>query len=228
MEKDLTTINIDSIAFRYGQDRYGLQISNLQFASHCSIAITGSSGCGKTTLLNLLSGLLPYHCGSITVLGKCLHQLNDAKKRDLRSQSFGFIFQDFRLIEHLNVADNILYPYYINESLKLNPSIKQRMYELLEVFHLAHYEKRSINELSQGEQQRIAVCRALISKPEILLADEATENLDPDNKQLVYDQLFQHVALHGATLIAVTHDHDYIDQFDQVVRLDTLLEQEKA
>jgi putative ABC transport system ATP-binding protein len=138
-------------------------------------------------------------------------------RRDFRSTRIGFIFQDFELLDYLSVQDNILHPYRISSALKLNRSVHQRAAELAEAMGIGDLLKRRSGELSQGEKLRAAICRALLHRPELILADEATGNLDPENKSRILDLLFHNVQLSNATLLAVTHDHELLPRFARVI-----------
>jgi putative ABC transport system ATP-binding protein len=127
------------------------------------------------------------------------------------------VFQDFELLDYLNVMDNILHPYRITGALTLDKAVRERAGILAQEMGIGDKLKRPANDLSQGEKQRAAICRALLPQPKLLLADEATGNLDPDNKTRILDLLFQSVADHDATLLAVTHDYDLLKRFDRVI-----------
>jgi putative ABC transport system ATP-binding protein len=113
--------------------------------------------------------------------------------------------------------DNILHPYRITSALRLNGRIKGRAVQLADAMGIGDKLKRMANNLSQGEKQRAAICRALLPRPKLILADEATGNLDPENKTRILDLLFQAVEEEHATLLAVTHDHELLKRFDRVV-----------
>jgi putative ABC transport system ATP-binding protein len=116
--------------------------------------------------------------------------LNDAARRDFRIRNIGFVFQDFELLDYLSILDNILHPYRITEcTLKLTAEVRQRAILLTEQMGVAGHLKKHPGELSQGEKQRAAICRALLSQPKLILADEATGNLDPENKTRILDLL---------------------------------------
>ena len=127
------------------------------------------------------------------------------------------MFQDFELLDYLNVLDNILHPYRITRALKLTQQVQQRAIDLSNGLEIGDKLKRFSGELSQGEKQRAAICRALLPQPRIILADEATGNLDPRNKGRILDLLFENVESHGASLLAVTHDHELLPRFDRVI-----------
>ena len=143
--------------------------------------------------------------------------LGDSERRDFRITNVGFVFQDFELLDYLNVLDNILHPYRITRALELDKEVKERARLLAETMGIGDKLKRFANDLSQGEKQRAAICRALLPHPKVILADEATGNLDPDNKTLILDLLFDTVREHDATLLGVTHDHELLKRFDRVV-----------
>jgi ABC-type lipoprotein export system ATPase subunit len=143
--------------------------------------------------------------------------LEDRRRRDFRIRHLGLVFQDFELLDYLNVLDNILHPYRITRALRLDAAVRGRALELAGRMGIGDKLRRRVNDLSQGEKQRVAICRALLPGPGLLLADEATGNLDPDNKTLILDMLFDSVDAHGATLLAVTHDHELLPRFDRVV-----------
>jgi putative ABC transport system ATP-binding protein len=146
-----------------------------------------------------------------------VHELSDAGRRDFRITQIGFVFQDFELLDYLSVLDNILHPYRITRALKLTPEVHRRARELAGQMGIGDKLQRHAGELSQGEKQRAAICRALLPQPKLILADEATGNLDPDNKLHILDLLFDAVDQHGATLLAVTHDHELLPRFARVV-----------
>jgi len=210
-------ISISNLDFHYGEGDFRLSIPEFTVARSEKVAIIGPSGSGKTTLLNLLSGIITPLKGSIVVGNMHVSELSDTGRRDFRIANIGFVFQDFELIDYLNVMDNILHPYRITGSLTFNGTTKARVKDLADQMGIRDKLKRHPNDLSQGEKQRAAICRALLPHPKLILADEATGNLDPANKIRILDMLFQSVEEHNATLIAVTHDHELLERFDRVV-----------
>ncbi len=129
----------------------------------------------------------------------------------------GLVFQEFELLEYLSVFDNILLPYRITQALELNPAARERARRLAADVGIADKLRRYPGQLSQGERQRVAICRAIIVEPPLLLADEPTGNLDPGNKGRVLDILFDYARETGATLVTVTHDHGLIGRFDRLI-----------
>lgn len=221
-------INIDSLEFRYRAGEFRLRVPTLAVATGEKVAVIGPSGSGKTTLLNLISGIFTPQTGSVSVNGVEVSALNDAQRRDFRVTSIGFVFQDFELLDYLHVLDNILHPYRITQALKLDKAVRQRAVELAEAMGIGDNLKRFANDLSQGEKQRAAICRALLPQPKLILADEATGNLDPDNKTLIMDLLFENVVKHDATLLAVTHDYELLKRFDRVIDFKQFRQREAA
>ena len=221
-------INIQSLEFHYPGNGFALDIDEFSVSEGEKVAVIGPSGSGKTTLLNLASGIIKSERGSIAVADTQIEQLSDAQRRDFRINNIGFVFQDFELIEYLNVMDNIIHPYRINRSLRLTPSVRQHAIQLAEKIGIGDKLHRYANDLSQGEKQRVAICRALLPGPKLVFADEATGNLDPRNKGRILDLLFDNVAEHGTTLLAVTHDHELLPRFDRIVDFLQFHEQEPA
>jgi putative ABC transport system ATP-binding protein len=210
-------LTVESLGFAYREGEFRLQISQFAVAAGEKVAVIGPSGSGKTTLLNLVAGIFVPEQGTVRVADVPVDSLSDASRRDFRISNIGFVFQDFELLDYLSVLDNILHPYRITRALKLSREVRQRAQALAEQMGIADKLQRYPQELSQGERQRAAICRALLPRPQLILADEATGNLDPENKTRILDLLFESVDQHGATLLAVTHDHDLLPRFDRVV-----------
>ncbi len=187
------------------------------------VAVIGPSGSGKTTLLNLVAGILVPEQGTVRCGGSEVSALSDAARRDFRITRIGFVFQDFELLDYLNVLDNVLHPYRITKALRLTREVSERAGELLQQMGLGDKLRRGVDRLSQGEKQRVAICRALLPSPQLVLADEATGNLDPRNKEHILDLLFDVVQTHKSTLLAVTHDHELLPRFDRTVDFNAFL-----
>jgi len=215
-------INISGLHFEYPNSNFSFDIPELTIESGGKIAIIGPSGYGKTTFLNLLSGISVPNAGSINIQNIRISSLSDPARRSFRISNIGFVFQNFELIEYLNVLDNILLSYRINPSLKLSAQVIKRAADISDIMGLGDKKNRNVNKLSQGEMQRVAICRALLTEPKFLLADEPTGNLDPDNKELIMNILFDYAEQNKATLITVTHDHSLLGGFDKVLNLKDL------
>ncbi len=221
-------ISIKQLSFSYTGQGFSLSIPELEIAAAEKIAIIGPSGAGKTSLLKLLSGILLPQQGQIIVDNTRINQLSDAQRRDFRISRIGIIFQDFELLEYLNTQDNILHPFRISRALKLNAQVRARSAELAEELGISNKMQQLSQSLSQGEKQRVAICRAMLPEPDVILADEATGNLDPANKSKILDALFRSVDKRDATLIAVTHDHELLERFDRVVDFKQFYQQGNA
>jgi putative ABC transport system ATP-binding protein len=210
-------IQIHDLEFRYAEGDFFLRIPGLHIERGQTVAFIGPSGSGKTTLLNLIAGIALPRAGRITTGGTELTSLDDTSRRNFRISNVGLVFQEFELLEYLSVLDNILLPYRINPSLRLDGAVRQRAVQLAHEVDIGDKLHRYGTKLSQGEKQRVAVCRALLPQPGLLLADEPTGNLDPNNKGRVLDILFDYAGRAGATLVTVTHDHDLIGRYGRVV-----------
>ncbi len=210
-------ISLRDLAFAHPGGGFRLEVPDLTVTKGERVAVVGPSGTGKTTLLNLVAGLLIPQSGTVDVGDTCVSRLPDPARRAFRIGTIGFVFQNFALIDYLTAGENILYPYRITNALELTADVRVRAKNLAQAVGLAGKLARKPAALSQGEQQRVAICRALITQPTLLLADEATGNLDPENKDLILDLLFEQAAAQNATLLAVTHDHALLDRFDRVI-----------
>jgi ABC-type lipoprotein export system ATPase subunit len=210
-------IDIQNLGFNYPAGEFQLDIPEFQVAGGEKVAVIGPSGSGKTTLLNLMAGIILPVQGSVAVGDVQVNELSDMGRRDFRITHIGFVFQDFELLDYLNVLDNILHPYRITAALRLDSDVRQRAAGFAGEMGIGDKLKRRVNDLSQGEKQRTAICRALLPQPKVILADEATGNLDPDNKTLILDLLFRAVEEHDTTLLAVTHDYELLNRFDRVI-----------
>jgi putative ABC transport system ATP-binding protein len=210
-------IEIDDLEFRYQSSGFGLRVSNLRIPAGETVALVGPSGCGKTTLLNLLAGIVVPDHGDLRIEGRDLTRLDDAARRAFRNSTVGMVFQEFELLEYLNVEENILLPFFVNSAQRLAHGARGDVKELAESLGLGELLSRRIDRLSHGERQRVAIGRALITDPQLLLADEPTGNLDPATRDRIVDLLMDNAAQRQATLIMATHDHSLIDRFDRVI-----------
>ena len=222
MKTDQAAIDVRDLEFRYREGEFRLRLESLRVAPGETVAIIGPSGTGKTTLLNLMAGVITPDAGRVRVAGADVTDLGDAARRAHRIRNIGMVFQEFELISYLDVLDNVLLPYRIDPRLKLDSAVRQRAKALVTEVGLGDKLRRRVTRLSQGERQRVAIGRALITGASVLLADEPTGNLDPRNKQKILDLLFEQVKARQVTLVAVTHDHGLLDRFDRVVEFDGL------
>jgi putative ABC transport system ATP-binding protein len=228
MEYSQKYLQISELSFHWpGSKTDLLNIPDLTVERGASVFIQGKSGSGKSTLLNLITGVLPPSHGSVTVLGK---NISTEKRVDqFRVDHFGIIFQQFNLIPYLNVIENIVLPisFSARRKARLDVAHKSAHTEadrLLDSLNLKGdtLQQRNVTELSTGQQQRVAVARALIGSPEIIIADEPTSALDADAKQDFIDLLFQECKMANSTLLFVSHDQHLACNFDQILYMDDL------
>lgn len=210
-------IAVENLTFRYSATSFRLQVPEFTLRNDERVAIVGPSGSGKTTLLNLIAGILTPQAGRIDVAGTDVAILSDAERRRFRASTIGFVFQDFALLDYLSARQNILYPYRITPALTLTAEARDRAEALATACGIGDKLDRHPTALSQGEQQRVAICRALVTQPKLILSDEATGNLDPDSKARILDLLFEQATAAGAAVLAVTHDHELLPRFERVL-----------
>jgi putative ABC transport system ATP-binding protein len=175
------------------------------------IAIKGASGSGKTTLLLTLGGMLRPTEGSVFFDGADLYSQSSGARADYRSTEMGFVFQMFHLVPYLGVEENV-------RLAARNGAMAQRSRKLLEWFGLGHRLSHTPGELSAGERQRVALARALVNGPRLILADEPTGNLDPENDRQVFEHLSE-IHRAGGTVIVVTHGSTADEFADRIVKL---------
>jgi len=221
-------ISLRELHFRHAPPRgapgaatagFQLRLSRWSVARGARVALHGPSGCGKTTLLELVAGIHPASSGSLVVEGEELVGLSDARRRAHRIARVGFVFQDYALVEHLDLVQNVLLPYRLNPALRLDEGVRERAVRLLARLDLAGKERRLPGQLSQGERRRAAIARALITRARLLLADEPTASLDPERRGAVVELLEDLCAEHGLTLLLVTHDPALLPRFDEVLEV---------
>ncbi len=210
-------INLVDIKYSYPNSDFHLSIDQLKIEQGSKTAVIGPSGFGKTTMLNLIAGIIIPDKGKISISETDISLLPDDNRRNYRLTNIGFVFQDFKLIEYLSVLDNIILPSRINKVLSLTKELRERAIELAESLNIGDKLNKFPNKLSQGEKQRVAICRALLNNPSIILADEPTGNLDPENKKHILNILFEYVEKYNSTLITVTHDHELLNGFESII-----------
>jgi putative ABC transport system ATP-binding protein len=210
-------ITIQDLDFEYPQSGFRLRVAEFAVERGAKAALIGPSGSGKTTLLNLMAGIALPTSGRVVTDGVEVTSLADSARRAFRIRRIGLVFQEFELLEHLSVLDNILLACRITGGLPVDRARRDRAATLAREVGIEDKLHRYVRRLSQGERQRVAVCRALLLEPPLLLCDEPTGNLDPTNKGHVLDILVDYVDRVGATLVTVTHDHEILARFDTVV-----------
>jgi putative ABC transport system ATP-binding protein len=180
------------------------------------VAIVGPSGSGKTTLLNCLSGLDTFDGGKVVIDGQDLSSMSDRSRTFYRSRNMGFVFQAFNLLPLLGAAENVEIPLLL-QGVRAGES-RRRALEMLETLGLAHRANHRPDQLSGGEQQRVAVARALIHKPAVVWADEPTGNLDSEVTNVIVEVLVR-MNRTGQTIVLVTHNPQVAERTHRTVRM---------
>ena len=207
LEKVFRTDTVETVAL----NKVSFTIGDGEF-----VAIMGPSGCGKSTLLNILGLLDNPTAGSYRLDGKEVGNLRESERTEWRKGRIGFVFQSFNLIEDMTVRDNIMLPL---NNLKLDKAEKRRRVdEALRRMGISHRAGHYPSQLSGGQQQRVAIARAIVGKPELILADEPTGNLDSRNGAEVMD-LLRDLHRDGATIVMVTHSQRDAAQADYIINL---------
>ena len=224
-------IQVDGVHFRWpGRDGFSLGIEAFQVSAAERLLLIGPSGSGKSTLLSLLCGIVTPDAGQIRVLGTDLSTLDAAARDRARVEHYGIIFQMFNLLPYLSVIDNVLLPLSFSKqrqrrALEGASSVDSEARRLLGRLGLDQnvVAKQSAARLSVGQQQRVAAARALIGRPEILIADEPTSALDRKHQRHFLELLFGEAETAGTTVIMVSHDETLAPEFDRVVDLTDIL-----
>ncbi|GJM23670.1 MAG: ABC transporter ATP-binding protein [Phycisphaerae bacterium] len=211
-----TMIQFTNVEFTYPDQAFAMSIPELSIRNGEHVAVVGPSGSGKTTLLALVAGALTPQSGSVTCGERNLSQLDESARRRFRLEHVGMVFQEFALLEYLSVRDNVLLPYRLG-ALKVSEDSRDRAEELARSVGLDKHLDRYPQKLSFGERQRVAICRALVTSPSIVLADEPTGNLDDTTTDEVMTILINSVRQSSATLIMVTHNRRLLDRFDRTI-----------
>ena len=216
-------VELKDLTFRWNKGRQDtLIIDELDIQYGEKIFIQGSSGSGKTTLLNLLGAVMAPTTGQLKILDKDINQLKGVQKDQFRVDHIGFIFQQYNLIPYLSMLENVALPCHFSKfrSQKIHNHIVEakRLLSKLGLDDTSLYDY-PVNELSVGQQQRVACARALIGKPEIIIADEPTSALDASNREAFIQLLFNECKESDSTLIFVSHDESLAHQFDRSIYL---------
>ena len=202
----------------HGEGGFTLSIDALQIPAGAQWALVGPSGAGKSTLLNLIGGVLPPASGRVLLDGLDLTAATEAQRRQHRLRSVGWIHQRLGLLPYLCALDNILLPLRLAGRLD-RKAAEARARDLAAAVGVGDHLRRRPDRLSQGERQRVALCRALIVEPALILADEPTGNLDDDTTEAVMALLQRHSRVQGCAVIMATHDRRLLPRFDAVLDL---------
>ena len=213
---DMPIVRVTGLAKRYGSDTVFRDVS-LDVAAGEFVAIVGDSGVGKSTLLNCLAGLDTGDEGRVSLCGHDLARASEDARALIRRRHVGFVFQAFHVLPHLDVAQNVALPLMLLD--EPADAIATRVQAMLEAVGLQGLGARLPQQLSGGQLQRVAIARALVHRPDLLLADEPTGNLDPGTASRVMDLLIAQTREHGAALVLVTHSGSAASRGDRVLHL---------
>ena len=191
--------------------RVSLEIKKGEF-----VAITGHSGSGKTTLFNMIAGLINPTEGEIYIDGSKITGMGENEKAIFRNQNMGYVLQGQSLLNNFAILDNVCMPAYLSSSAT---EFRERALELLKRIGLEELANEYPMNLSGGEVRRVAIIRAMINNPKVILADEPTSNLDPENSHKVM-QMLREISAAGTTVVLSTHDLEYLSYVDNVYRME--------
>jgi putative ABC transport system ATP-binding protein len=200
-----------------GVRRVVLDEIDLEIGRGKLVAIQGRSGSGKSTLLNIVAGIDLPDAGSITINGTRIDGMDERERTLFRRKHIGFVFQSFNLIPTLDVSENLMFPLELN-GISAAES-RQRIDQFLASFSLAGRANSYPDQLSGGEQQRVAIARAIIHRPQLVLADEPSGNLDRSTEEQILEILQRLPAEHGVTVITATHSPEIAKKADRVLQL---------
>ena len=222
-----SAIAISGLRFGFGSDDDVLAIRELSIPAAQRVFLFGPSGCGKSTLLALVGGVLVPREGALAVLGRNLAGLKSTARDRIRADHVGFIFQQFNLVPYLSVVENVSLPCRysrrrLKRAVEADGSLEKSAARLLSALGIGEeLRSRKSTDLSVGQQQRVAAARALIGRPELVLADEPTSSLDADRRREFIDLLVSECGRVDSTVIFVSHDASLATHFDVAIDLQT-------
>ncbi|MDA7951638.1 MAG: ABC transporter ATP-binding protein [Pirellulaceae bacterium] len=204
---------------QYGQEPLEiLEIPSFKVAAAEQMVLVGRSGSGKTTMLHTIAGITKADSGKVVIDKVDMLRLSESGRDRLRANKIGYVFQTFNLLQSFTALENVL----IGMTFSRGWSSRKRAEELLQRVGLGHRLHHKPDSLSVGEQQRVAVARALVKKPRLLLADEPTANVDPSNQELIIELLRETCREEKVAMILVTHSMEVSEQFDRVEKLEDI------
>ena len=213
-----TLLKLQNVNLKYQNDKNNLKVLNninLTVKKKETISIVGESGSGKTSLIMLIGGLEKATSGKIYFNNNDLTNLSEDKISEIRRKNIGIVFQSFYLIPNYSALENVALTLELNKFRNPNSQAKELLYR----FGLKNRFNNLPSQLSGGEQQRVAIARAIAMKPELILADEPTGNLDSENSLMISKILFNYVAEEGSSLIMVTHDHKLANKSKRKIKI---------
>jgi putative ABC transport system ATP-binding protein len=222
--KTMTILKTEAITVKHSTTAPVLTFPDLTVNAEDKILLLGDSGCGKTSLLSVIAGLLQPTSGKVFIQGKDIYKMGARERDDLRGKKFGFVFQTLHLLPSLTIAQNIL---LAADMVGIVPPA-DRLKNLLLSLGLSDKADSKPTELSQGQQQRAALARAIFNFPALIIADEPTSSLDDRNAMIVMDLLEQQAKESGSALLVATHDHRIKNRFDRVINLSSVSQKEVA
>ncbi len=218
---NLELVNISKVFSSSKHKVQALKNINLKFTKDIVVTICGSSGCGKTTLLNIIGGVTKPTSGEIILNKKKYTDLTNKELSDLRFINIGYIFQNNFLINNLSVVDNIMLGLNVGaKNLQLPKSeIQKKVNDIIKLVGLTNWKEHKIYELSGGQAQRVAIARAVVKNPKLILADEPTANLDIENSKLVLDLIKEINERYHSLCLISTHDNYLLENSDNIVKI---------
>lgn len=229
MNNPTKVVSLSQISYRWANDiSPTLKFDRLDINQSEHLFIKGPSGSGKSTLLGLLTGIITPQSGKVQILDTDISTLKQNQRDKFRADHIGYIFQQFNLLPYLSMIENVILPCHFSSIRKKNVDgdLRKTATQLLKRLHLDEkLLNKPIVELSIGQQQRVAAARALIGRPELLIADEPTSSLDFDNRTAFIELLMEEAELANSTLIFVSHDPTLESMFDRSIQLNDLNEQ---
>ena len=223
------TIKLDSLRFYWSKKTgFKIHVPKFSVAQGEKVLLLGASGSGKTTLLSLICGFLSPVSGNIYLNNQRINDLTADKRDQYRSDNIGIIFQQFNLLPYASVIDNIILPLYFSKT-RANKIINQRetAFNICKSLRLPDSIKdMQASKLSVGQQQRVAVARALIGNPSLIIADEPTSSLDNDTQKNFLELMFKQIQENKSSLLMVSHDTSLASYFDRVIDINDILMRE--
>lgn len=208
-------LQIRNLAYHYTSHTQILHFPDIELGAHEHLLVLGKSGVGKTTLLHLIAGLLRSQHGEISIGKTNLNALSSRKLDQFRGKEIGLVFQNNHAIRSLNVLENLKARlFFANKSMDIG-----RIENLLHQLDIKECIDKRINELSEGQLQRLGIALAVVHQPQLILADEPTSSLDDKNCELVMQLLLEQVKNNGANLMVITHDHRIKPMFNNIITL---------